>query len=63
MVFTVSTGVKNILKQLAIIEADKVFTEMLKFYVFLLWFKYSNVNLFEKVSPNQEIGPYNKATE
>jgi hypothetical protein len=59
----VSTGVNNILNKAAIVEADKVLIETLRSLVKLLLFSNSKVSLFEKVSPNQERGPCNKATE
>lgn len=63
IVLTVSTGVKNILNKAAIVEALSVFIDMLRSLVILLWLRISNVNLFEKVSPNLDKGPYTKATE
>lgn len=59
----VSTGVRNIQNRAAIVEAERVFTDMLKSLVRTLLLSTSKVNLFEKVSPNLDNGPYNKATE
>ena len=40
----------------------KVFIDILKSHVIGLWSSTSKVSLFEKVSPNRDKGPYNKAT-
>ena len=56
-------GVKNIQKNAAIVDALSVFIEILKSLVIWLWSRISKVSLFEKVSPNLDNGPYNKATE
>lgn len=63
IVLTVSIGVKNIRNKAAIVEALSVFIDMLRSLVILLWLRISKVNLFEKVSPNLDKGPYTKATE
>ena len=62
IVFTVSTGVSIILNREAIVDAVKVFMEMLIFLVDSYELRYSRTNLFEKVSPNHDKGPCNKAT-
>ncbi len=62
IVLIVSTGVKNILNIAAIVDALKVFIEILKSFVTGLWSSTSKVSLLEKVSPNLDKGPCNKAT-
>lgn len=57
MVLIVSTGVSKIRNNAAIVEALRVFIEMLKSFVRELWLRNSRVSLFENVSPNQDIGP------
>lgn len=57
-----SIGVKTIQNIAAIEEADIVFTEMLKSFVDSLVLRYSKTSLLENVSPNQDSGPYNRAT-